>query len=149
MQSYTHLSAQERECLLVRLGEGKKNTRSIAHELGRNVSSVSWALARNTRENSSYSPLAVTDLYRKRRKKCIRRRRLETDANLRAFVENRLNDFWSSQIVAARWWGKPVGHSTIYRALKARALPGYAEKSHLLRQGKRKYCRGDSVESHK
>ena len=91
MKSYTHITAQERECLLVRLGEGKKSTRSIAREPGRNVSSLSRELARNTRENGSYSPLAAAALYRKRRKKCVRRRRLETDANPRAFTERSLD----------------------------------------------------------
>jgi len=143
MKSYTHISAEERECLHAGRIEGS-SMRSTALRLGRNVSSVSRELARNARENGSYSPLAAALLHRERRKKCVRRRRLETDADLRAFVERSLNDYWSPQIIVARWRGKPVGHSTIYRALKAGTLPGYSEKSHLRRRGKRKYCRGDS-----
>ena len=144
MKSYTHITAQERECLLGRLGEDKKSTRSIAREPGRNVSSLSRELAGNTQESGSYSPRAAEALCRERRKKCVRRRRLETDADLRLFVERGLDDYRSPQIIAARRRGKPVGHSTIYRALKAGGLPGYSEKSHLRRRGKRKYCRGDS-----
>jgi len=68
MKSYTHITAQERECLHAGLGEGKKSTRSIARELGRNVSSLSREPARNTRENGSYSPRAAALLHRERRK---------------------------------------------------------------------------------
>jgi len=143
MKSYIHFTPEERECLRIRLGEGT-SMRSAALELGRNVSSVSRELSRNTRENGTYSTHAAGVLYRKRREKCVRRRRLEADASLRSFVEDSMDKYWSPMAISERWKGKPVGHCTIYRALKAGALPGYSEKTHLRRRGKRKYCRGDS-----
>jgi IS30 family transposase len=143
MKSYKHFTEEERECLHTMRIEGR-SLRNTALKLGRSVSSVSRELARNTQCNGTYSPRKAATLYRERRKECVRRKRLHADKDLRSFVERSLDDFWSPQIIAERWKGLPVGHSTIYRALKAEMLPGYTEKSHLRRRGKRKYCRGDS-----
>jgi len=70
--------------------------------------------------------------------------RLEADGSLMSFVERFMDRYSSPMAIAERREGKPVGHCTICRALKAGKLPGYSEKSHLRRRGKRKYCRGDS-----
>ena len=59
-------------------------------------------------------------------------------------MERSMDSYRSPMAISERREGKPVGHCTIYRALKAGKLPGYSEKSHLRRRGKRKYCRGDS-----
>jgi IS30 family transposase len=143
MKSYTHFTLEERECLRIKLSEGK-SLRKIAFELGRNVSTISRELARNGKKDGSYNAYWGWSMYRYRRKKCVRHLRLIVDEKLREFVMECLDKYWSPEIIAARWQGKPLSHATIYRALKAELLPGYTERTHLRRRGKRKYCRGDS-----
>ena len=143
MQSYHHFTQEERECLRIKLSEGK-SYRQIACEMGRNVSSISRELARNGKKDGSYNAYWGWSLYRMRRKKCVKSYRLETDAMLRNFVMKGLMNYWSPEIIAARWPGRPFSFTTIYRALKEKRLPGYSERNHLRRRGVRKYCRGDN-----
>jgi IS30 family transposase len=143
MKSYTHFTLEERECLRIKVEE-KKGLRQIAREMGRDASSVSRELSRNRKKDGSYNAYWGCTMYRFRRKRCVRPYRLETDEELRRFVMEGLDQYWSPEIIAARWPGKPLSHSTIYRALKKKRLPGYSERSHLRRRGIRKYCRGDN-----
>jgi len=46
MKPYTHFTLEERECLRIKVSEGK-SLRKIAWELGRNVSTISRELKRN------------------------------------------------------------------------------------------------------
>jgi len=143
MKSYTHFTLEERECLRIKLTEGK-SYRQIALELGRNVSSISRELARNRKDDGSYNAYKGWLKYRFRRKSCVRQYRLEADDTLRKFVMEGLDKFWSPEIISARWQGNPFSHTTIYNALKQKRLPGYSEREHLRRRGIRKYCRGDN-----
>jgi len=147
MKSYSHFTLEERECLRIKLSEGK-SYRQIAFELSKNVSSVSRELARNRKKDGSYNAYWGWSMYRFRRKKCVRTYRLETDEELRTFVMKGLDQYRSPQIIAARWTGKPVSPNTIYRALKQKRLPGYCERKHLRRRGVLKYCRGDNRTIH-
>lgn len=147
MKSYTHFTSEERECLRIKLVEGK-SLRQIADELGRNVSSVSRELARNRKKDGSYNAHWSWSLYRHRRKKSVRPHRLDVDMPLRVFVLEGLNQYWSPQIIAARWTGRSFSPSTIYRALKEKRLAGYSERQHLRRRGILKYCRGNNRTIH-
>lgn len=147
MKSYSHFTLEERECLRIKLTEGK-SLRQIAFELGRNVSSISRELARNQKKDGSYNAYRGWSMYRFRRKKCVRPYRLETDDELRKFVMKGLDQYWSPQIIAARWQGQPFSPTTIYRALKQKRLPDYSERKHLRRRGILKYCRGDNRTIH-
>jgi IS30 family transposase len=122
--------------------------RQIAREMGRNVSSISRELSRNGKKDGSYNAYWGWSLYRFRRKRCARPYRLETDIELKRFVMAGLDKYWSPEIITARWKGAPLSHSTIYRALKKKRLPGYSERKHLRRRGIRKYCRGDNRAFH-
>lgn len=143
MQSYHHFTLEERECLRIKLTEGK-SLRQIAREMERNVSSISRELSRNGKKDGSYNAYWGWCMYRSRRKKCVRTYRIETDAALKSFVMEGLDKYWSPEIIAARWQGCPLSPSTIYRTLKRKRLPGYTERKHLRRRGIRKYCRGDN-----
>ncbi len=143
MQSYSHLTLEERESLAEMLREGISQ-RKIAEALCRNVSSISRELKRNRGERGEYHPYGAEKRYRKRRKHSKRRERLSTDAELRAWVENGLSRGWSPEQIVGSWklnhLGAKLSFSTIYRALRARKLPGYSREKHLRRHGKRKYA---------
>ena len=141
MQSYQHFTLEERESLSQMTREGK-SLRKIARALGRNVSSVSREIKRNQNKDKSYNAWRATVLYICRRRLCKRKPRLEDEA-ARAFVVNGLNQYWSPEIISQRWKmdhpDSPLGHTTVYRALKRNQLAGYSRKTHLRRRGKKKH----------
>jgi len=140
MQSYQHFTLTERESLSQMFREGKSQ-REMAALLGRNVSSVSREIKRNQNKDKSYNAWRATVLYIQRRKCCKRVPRL-ADETVFAFVKNALNKYWSPEIISRRWRMAhpdiPLGHTTIYRALKQRQIEGCKPKTHLRRRGKRK-----------
>jgi len=144
MQSYQHFTLEERESLSLMLRE-KKSLRSIAIALNRNVSSISREVKRNQNKDKSYHPWRATVLYICRRKSCKRKPRLADETTL-TFVKDSLDKYWSPEIIAERWRMKhpdiPLGHTTIYRALKGKQIEGYRPKTHLRRRGRRKNLRG-------
>ena len=146
MQSYTHFTLEERESLRIMASEGK-SIRAIAKELKRNPSSISRELSRNkNKKTGQYNAWGATSLYLKRRKRCVRPCRCETEDVLRDFTAERLRLFWSPETIAAVWKlehpGDTLAHTTIYAALRNNLLPGCDVKTHLRRRGRRKYVRG-------
>ena len=133
MRGYTHFSLEERGLLFLLRRDGK-NQREIAEVLGKSISSVSRELSRNSDSAGGYSALSAQKQYRGRRERCVRRLRFDEDEALKVFVMQGLDMFWSPEIISARWDGAPVGHTTIYRALRENLLPGYSEASHLKRR---------------
>jgi IS30 family transposase len=140
MMPYTHFTITERECLAEKLKEGK-SLRQIAKELGKDVSSISREYNRNKNKNGAYHPWRATSLYLWRRKKCVRKLRL-MDKTVNDFVTKGLEQFWSPEIISARWKmehpGIPLSFTTIYRSIKSGKLPKFKPKTHLRRHGKRK-----------
>jgi len=141
MQPYHHFTLTEREIIqeLFKEGEG---VRHIAKILGRAPSTVSRELRRNKNKDGSYHPWRATTLYIIRRHGSRKPFRLDTDHELYEWVCNGLDQYWSPEIIAARWklsgQGNKLSHSTIYSAIKNERLPKYTPKSHLRRHGKRK-----------
>ena len=82
MQLYTHFTLEERDSLRIKLEENK-SLRTIAKELGRNVSSISRELKRNKNRNGSYNAWRGCTLYIIRRKQCRKKYRLEADQELK------------------------------------------------------------------
>lgn len=117
--------------------------------MGRSPSTISRELKRNGNNDGTYGPWRGCSLYLHRRKRSSKRFRLDFDKPLLEAVCQGFEKHWSPEIIAAIFNkanpSAPVGHSTIYRALKRKKLDGYSEKKHLRRGGKRKYCRGDST----
>ena len=141
MQPYQHFTLSERESLAVKLSEGK-SVRQIARDLDRSPSTISREIKRNwSKQENRYHPWGATIKYLVRRKACIRKPRL-ADEITRDFVTAGLDQFWSPEIISARWEkahpGIPLSHVTIYRALKRGQLPGYTPKTYLRRRGRRK-----------
>ena len=141
--SYAAISSftlEERECLYMMRREGKTQT-EIAAVLGKNKSSISREIKRNTNVYGFYQCLSATIQYKHRRKSCRRTPRL-ADEEARKFVEEGLGKYWSPEAICERWKMEhpctPLCHSTIYRALKRGELPGYSRKTHLRRRGKKK-----------
>ena len=147
MLSYQHFTLSERESLSEKRKEGK-SLRQIAKELGRSPSSVTREYNRNCNKDGNYHPWRATVLYICRRKQCVRKPRLGNEA-VREFVATGLSRFWSPEIIAQRWNKanptKPLSHTTIYRSLKRKEIPGFSVKIHLRRRGKRKNARGYTI----
>lgn len=144
MKSYTHFTLEERECLAEKLKEGK-SYRQIAKELDRSPSSISREVKRNfSKKAKHYHPWRATVLYIQRRKRSRRKYLVDTDIDLKQFIVECLNKFWSPEIIAhkCKEAGKQISFSTIYRAIKAKKLDKISEATHLRRRGKLKYKRG-------
>ncbi len=145
MQPYTHFTLDERERLRVLYGEGK-TIRAIAQALERSPSSISRELIRNrNKQTQQYNAWGASSLYLKRRKRCQRPCRLETDLELKAFTQERLEQFWPPEAIAAVWnleHENRVSHTTIYSSLHKGLFQGLSAKTHLRRRGRRKYTRG-------
>lgn len=140
MQSYTHFTLEERESLYLSLIEGK-SLRTISKEVSRNVSSISREIKRNQNKDKSYNPWRATTLYIIRRKACKPKYIVETNKELREWILYGFNQYWSPEIIAAKWkeQGNSVSHRTIYSALKRGLIsPKCSTKTHLRRHGKRK-----------
>lgn len=117
--SYTHFTTGEREKLLKFLAQGMKQI-EIARELGRSRSSVSRELKRNSSESGGYSAFEAEQKYRQRRKRCVRKRRLD-NVKLKNHVTEKLLDYWSPEQIAGRlkWEHSSfqISFATIYRAI--------------------------------
>ena len=120
MSHYTHLSIEERESLLLGIGEGK-SIRKIAKELQRSPSTLSRELKRNCKTRKDYSPSKATKSYHKRRKRCCRQRIL-TNALAKALIQKLfLDQQWSPEQIDNRLKLEKneiqVSYSTIYRSI--------------------------------
>jgi IS30 family transposase len=113
----------------------------IAKKIGKNKSSVSREIARNKNKQGEYNPWGAYVKYTVRRKKSVRKPRLANE-KLRSFAVSCLQKSWSPEIITARWKmenpSEQLSHSTLYRAIKQKQLPGVSPKTHLRRRGKRK-----------
>jgi IS30 family transposase len=139
MQSYEHFTLTDRIRLQELKKEGKSNNK-IAMLLGKHRSSIGRELKRNTNNVEQYQALIATKQYIERRKRSVRKLRMSSP-EVKAFVVKGLEAYWSPEIISARWKMKTTEklcHSTIYRAIKEKLLPGIERKTHLRRRGKRK-----------
>ena len=150
MQLYIHFTLEERDSLRIKLSE-EKSLRTIAKEMGRNVSSISRELSRNRNKDGTYNAWRGCTLYIIRRKRCKKKYRLETDIELIQWVKESMDQFWSPEIITARWkmnhLNVKLSHSTLYRALRENRIPGYKPQTHLRRHGKRKYDKNANTNS--
>ena len=82
---YTHLTIEERECLLILLKNGK-NITEISKLMGRSKSTISRELKRNSTPEG-YSCLQADAKYHERRKQCRRHRLLELSSQMQRYVK--------------------------------------------------------------
>jgi len=135
--SYSHFTLDER-IILLQLLKKQYSLRSISDILGRNVSSISRELSRNT-VNGSYNPHVATGLAYNRRKDTIKA--ITPGSKKWFYVVEKLNNYWSPEQIAARWnkdfpLEKPLSFSTIYRYIYRHLLPNISSEKHLRRHGK-------------
>jgi len=118
-----------------------KSFQEIGEKLGKDKSACWREFDRNKNTDGSYTAWGATMKYIRRRKKSVRKPRLEDKAAY-LFVTQSLEKFWSPEIISQRWKmehpGVPLCHSTIYRALKSKQIKRFSAKTHLRRHGKRK-----------
>jgi len=141
MQSYHHFTLTEREklCELIR---DKNGIRNIARSLGKSPSTISRELSRNKNKDGTYNPWRATTLYIIRRHNSRRAYRLDTDKELYEWVCHGLEQYWSPEIITAKWKMKDacnkLSYALIYTAIKSGRLPKYLSKTHLRRRGRQK-----------
>jgi len=129
-KQYQHLSAEERAVIQIERRKGS-TLRSIARDLGRNVSTVSREIARNEVEiepgrRLRYEARTAGMACRMRRERSVRCRKLVEGSALWQRVHDHLvYDRWSPQQIAARLRAMPpdsdfqISHETIYAAIYA------------------------------
>lgn len=117
--SYSHFTPSEREKILLSYNQGV-SIRAIARLLGRASSSVSRELKRNLNRKGDYSAHEAALKYRQRRRRSVRKRRLE-EPTLKEFVSERLLDNWSPEQIGGRlkYLGgeHQISYATIYRGI--------------------------------
>ncbi len=134
---YSHFTLDER-IILLQLLKKQYSLRNISDILGRNVSSISRELSRNT-VNGSYNPYVATSLAYNRRKDTIKA--IAPGSKKWFYVVEKLNNYWSPEQIAARWnkdfpLEKPLSFSTIYRYIYRHLLPNISSEKNLRRRGK-------------
>lgn len=140
MKPYTHFTLKERiyidECL-------KQNVKlsKIADNLGKDRTSVWREIKRNSNAEGTYNSWGANSKSSKRRKHSVRHKRIIKDSQLYKFIVEKLNLFWSPELIAQKWnEANPddrIAFGTIYRALKNKFFDGITVKTHLRRRGKR------------
>ena len=127
--------------LKIYLSEGY-TLRKISLVIGKNVSSLSREIKRNSYRNGNYDVSAAQRKYRKRRKRCVRKPRLEEDSVLKEYVISCLSKYWSPELTALCWNKQNpdnrISHTTIYRALRKKRLGDLRAKTHLMFRDKKR-----------
>lgn len=123
--TYHHLTASEREKLLLCLSDGM-SIRRIANMLGRTPSTVSREIRRNRDQVTlQYSACAAEAAYQQRRRKCVRPYLLDS-VPLCNKVLRGLEQRWSPEQIAGRLRLETpdamISYATIYRAIYAGRL---------------------------
>lgn len=118
--SYKHFTIEERESLLKMTAKGL-GVNATARLLKRSASSVSREINRNKNSTTDeYSPSYAHASYKERRKRCVRKQKLD-DLQLNALITEKLNDLWSPEQIAGRmkleFGSSQVSYVTIYRAI--------------------------------
>ena len=139
MRVYTHLTLSEREYLALKLKEGR-SLRQIAEFLGRSPSTISRELRRNwSKKAKRYHPWNANNCYKYRRKKCHRKNNLTKNSAAFAYVFDKLQQYWSPEIIAGRWnrdHEDKISLRSIYRAVRAGLFPGIRPNTHFRRKAK-------------
>lgn len=137
--SYNHFTVFERESLSILYAQGESIT-EIARIIGKHKSSVSREIRRNTsKKKKRYNANGAKQLYKRRRKKCVRKDKLQQNTELYNYVVEKLKNYWTPEQIANRCKrdiGQTIACSTIYRAIKKKKLVDIATETHLRRRGK-------------
>ena len=121
MSHYKHITPDEREKILL-LSSQCYSITYIANSLGRNKSTISRELSRNS-NRGEYSAVAAQAAYLKRRKNCRPKKKLEDPVIFEKVREKFLNHQWSPEEISGRLRLEntdfSISYSTIYRGIYA------------------------------
>jgi len=144
MCHYKHLSVEDREKIRVFHEQGL-SIAETARRLGRNKSTISRELKRNSNTKNEYSAHKAQKKYKKRKKACGAKRKLE-NRDARQYVEEKLQNFWSPEQIIGRAKLEKQSFSlscnTIYRAIDNGLLPKTLKKNLRIKK-KNKRCKKD------
>jgi IS30 family transposase len=118
MSGYAHLTADERDRLSGLLVEGL-SLRAIARALGRAAWTISREIRRNALDSGAYRPHIADGAYMLRRQ---RKATIETDAQLAAYVADRLTEGWTPEQISGRL---RLGIETGLRAVSTETIYGW------------------------
>lgn len=121
MSHYNHITIEEREKILI-LRSLNRSITDIAEQIGRNKSSVSRELSRNS-VNGRYSAIKAHLTYKQRRKNCRRKTKLSDPKIFNLVKEKFLEHQWSPEQIAGRLKQEHsdinISYTTIYRGIYA------------------------------
>ena len=117
---YKQIDEEERKYIAAYLNEGKPPA-EIAKILNRPRSTISREIKRNS-TNKVYNPVTAQKRYRKRRKNCVPKNKLETNKEIYDKVIKGLKLYFSPEQIHNTIC-KEIGTSTIYRAIKKKIIP--------------------------
>lgn len=145
MAHHSKMSSEERSILAALKQEGL-SLRMIAGRLGRSVSTVSDELKRNA-QSDGYDPLAAQFQTKLRRWEANKRNPAKPE-RFDAFVEEKLKEGWSPEIIAGRMRKEFPGdlvmrtvHETIYRRAYRADLTQFLPRGQARRQRRRFYLK--------
>ena len=140
MKSYSHFTQMDICCLFYLLQLGTSRTQ-IARTLNKHRSSVSRLIKRCPGGN--FNPEVSYENYLENRKKCIRKHRVQKGTELFEFIQEKLYEYWSPEIIALKWNEKhkdeSISFNTIYSTIKNGVFEKISAQTHLRRRGKQKY----------
>ncbi|WP_102372633.1 helix-turn-helix domain-containing protein [Enorma phocaeensis] len=150
MGRYKHLTIGEREDIMRMRREGRR-VGEMAREIGRDESTVSRELRRNSRERF-YRASTAQRRYEARRERCRRPRLLDDPERLELVRSRVLEGRWSPEQLEGRiLLERPdlaVSDATIYREVAAgrldRCIGGPRASARLRRRGRRRRQRGEA-----
>lgn len=144
MKPYTHFTLEERICLEEMQKTGKKIS-EIAKLMDRSKSTISRELKRNSNKQGLYNSWGAYRKATARRKKSVRKQRIEKGSKVYDYICEKLKLYWSPKLIAAMWnQAHPyerIAFATIYRAIRNKLFEGITSKTHLRRRGKKRYAK--------
>jgi IS30 family transposase len=140
-KSYKHLSQEEREQLAQMYWE-RKSFKEIAEALGRNKSTISRELKRNSASiYNRYTPCRAQVRSCERKSQANSHQRLKND-QIRQYVREKLAQGWSPELIAGRLKkdlaGCSISHEAIYQYIYHPRTPDRLEMIGQLRRAHRK-----------
>jgi transposase, IS30 family len=101
MRSGKHLTLSER-CVIKFLLDRNFKKIEIANEIGVAKSTITYELKMNSLSNGSYDAHQAQEMYKARRKNCVKKGKLRQDRDLYIYVIEGLRKFWSPEQISGR-----------------------------------------------
>lgn len=143
MSHYKHITPEEREKILVLRSKNYTIT-YIANSIGRNKSTVSRELSRNT-VDGNYSAIYAQGAYEQRRKHCRPKKKLSDPLIFDTVREKFLDHQWSPEQIAERikleCASFSISYTTIYRGIYAGLFDTVEERRSRGNRGARRKLR--------